>query len=239
MKRNTYIDFLAYYGIGSAHPGGFTLTKQLLAQLPFKYGANVLEIGCGTGKTAAYMTREFGYKVTTVEKNEIMIQKAKDRWLFEGLAIQLIEGNVEHLPCLNNSFEFVLGESIIAFTDKERVISECYRVLQQDGKLVVIEMIIDRHIDKGEEEKITQLYGMKELLTENEWVQLFQKANFKRITIAGGGTIAETISGYVEEPEWNVSSHIPNELYEAWVQHENIRLMYQHILGHRIFICEK
>ena len=52
-----------------------------------------------------------------------MIQKAKDRWLFEGLAIQLIEGNVEHLPCLNNSFEFVLGESIIAFTDKERVIS--------------------------------------------------------------------------------------------------------------------
>ena len=37
---------------------------------------------------------------------------------------------------------------------------------------------------------------MKELLTENE-VQLFQKANFKRITIAGGGTIAETISSYV------------------------------------------
>ena len=27
MGRNTYIDFLAYYGIGSAHPGGFTLTK--------------------------------------------------------------------------------------------------------------------------------------------------------------------------------------------------------------------
>ena len=112
-----------------------------------------------------------------------MIQKAKDRWLFEGLAIQLIEGNVEHLPCLNNSFEFVLGESIIAFTDKERVISECYRVLQQDGKLVVIEMIIDRHIDKGEEEKIAQLYGMKELLTENEWVQLFQKANFKKLQL--------------------------------------------------------
>ncbi|WP_242241849.1 class I SAM-dependent methyltransferase [Bacillus cereus group sp. BfR-BA-01309] len=239
MERNTYIDFLAYYGIGSAHPGGFTLTKQLLAQLPFRFGANVLEIGCGTGKTAAYMTKECGYKVTAVEKNEIMIQKAKDRWLIEGLDIQLIEGNVEQLPCLHNSFEFVLGESILAFTEKERVISECYRVLQKDGKLVVIEMIIDRHIEKSEEEKIVQLYGMEELLTENEWVQLFQKANFKRIIIAGGGTIAETISGYIEDPEWNVSSHIPNELYEAWVQHENVRLMYQHILGHRIFICEK
>ncbi|MHA4163335.1 class I SAM-dependent methyltransferase [Bacillus cereus] len=239
MKRNTYIDFLAYYGIGSAHPGGFTLTKQLLAQLPFKYGTNVLEIGCGTGKTAAYMTKECGYKVTAVEKNEIMIQKAKDRWSFEGLDIQLIEGDVEQLPCLHDSFEFVLGESILAFTEKERVISECYRVLQKDGKLVVIEMIINAHIGREEEEKIARLYGMKELLTENEWVQLFQKANFKRVTIAGGGTIAETISSYIEEPEWNVSQFIPNELYEAWVQHENIRLMYQHILGHRIFICEK
>ncbi|MGM2836485.1 class I SAM-dependent methyltransferase, partial [Bacillus cereus group sp. Bce025] len=97
----------------------FTLTKQLLAQLPLRQGANVLEIGCGTGKTAAYMAKNFGYKVTAVEKNEIMIQKAKDRWSFEGLDIQLIEGNVEHLPCLNNSFELVLGESILAFTEKE------------------------------------------------------------------------------------------------------------------------
>ncbi|PGZ08003.1 SAM-dependent methyltransferase [Bacillus cereus] len=239
MKRNVYIDFLAYYGIGSAHPGGFTLTKKLLAQLPLRHGANVLEIGCGTGKTAAYMTKELGYKVTAVEKNEIMIQKAKDRWLFNGLNIKLIPGDVEQLPCLNDSYELVLGESILAFTNKAKVISECYRVLQKNGKLVVIEMIIDTHIEKNEEDKIAQLYGMKEVLTENEWVQLFQKANFEKITIAGGGTIAETISGYIEEPEWNVSSYIPNELYDAWVQHENVRLMYQHILGHRIFICEK
>lgn len=180
MKRNTYIDFLAYYGIGSAHPGGFTLTKQLLAQLPFRHGANVLEIGCGTGKTAAYMVRNFGYKVTAVENNGIMIRKAKDRWSSEGIDIQLIEGKAEQLPCLHDSFEFVLGESILAFTEKERVISECYRVLQKDGKLVVIEMIINAHIGREEEEKIAQLYGMKELLTENEWVQLFQKANFKK-----------------------------------------------------------
>jgi hypothetical protein len=100
-------------------------------------------------------------------------------------------------------------------------------------------MIINAHIGREEEEKIAQLYGMNELLTESEWIQLFQKANFRRVTIAGGGTIAETISSYIEEPEWNVSQFIPNELYEAWAQHENVRLMYQHILGHRIFICEK
>ena len=54
-----------------------------------------------------------------MEKNEIMIQKAKDRWSFEGLDIQLIEENVENLPCLNNSFELVLGESILALQRKK------------------------------------------------------------------------------------------------------------------------
>lgn len=82
-----------------------------------------------------------------------MIQKAKDRWSSEGIDIQLIEGKAEQLPCLHDSFEFVLGESILAFTEKERVISECYRVLQKDGKLVVIEMIINAHIGREEEEK--------------------------------------------------------------------------------------
>lgn len=239
MKRNVYIDFLAYYGIGSAHPGGFTLTKQLLAKLPLQHDASVLEIGCGTGRTAAYMHKEFGYKVTAVENNEIMIQKAKDRWLQNQLPIELIQGSAEQLPFSDKKFHLVLGESVLAFTNKEQSIPECYRVLQKNGKLVVIEMIIENHISREEEDNILKLYGMKQLLTENEWVHLFQKANFKRIKIGGGGTVAETIAGQNEQPEWNLSQFIPDELYDAWVQHEQVLHMYQHVLGHRVFICEK
>lgn len=239
MKRNIYIDFLAYYGIGSAHPGGFTLTKQLLAQLPLHREANVLEIGCGTGRTAAYMKKQYDYNVTAVENNEIMVQKAKNRWLQEQLQIELIQGSAEKLPLFDEQFDLVLGESVLAFTNKEQVIPECYRVLRKNGKLIVIEMIIEKHITKEEEAKIIHLYGIKELQTETEWIDLFQMEKFKRVTIVGGATIAETIAGQMEEPEWNMSQFIPTELYDAWVQHERVLHMYQHILGHRIFICEK
>ncbi len=176
MKRNTYIDFLAYYGIGSAHPGGFTLTKQVLAQMPLGMHANVLEVGCGTGRTAAYMSQVYGYQVTAVENNEMMIQKARDRWLAQGLSIDLIQGKVEQLPCKDETFELVLGESILAFTNKEQSIPECYRVLQNNGKLVVIEMVLESPLDKEAETTILQLYGMEELLTETEWIHLFQKS---------------------------------------------------------------
>ncbi|WP_459500142.1 class I SAM-dependent methyltransferase [Bacillus sp. C1] len=239
MNRNVYIDFLAYYGIGSAHPGGFTLTKQLLAQFPLRCEANVLEIGCGTGRTAAYMKKQYGYNVTAIENNEIMIQKAKNRWLQEQLSIEFMKGHAEQLPFLNEQFDFVLGESVLAFTNKEQAIPECYRVLRKNGKLMVIEMVIEKHITKEEEDKIIHLYGIKELQTETEWINLFQMAHFKRITIAGGATIAETIAGQIEQPEWNMSHYIPSELYDAWVQHEQVLRMYQHVLGHRIFICEK
>ncbi|AWC33134.1 class I SAM-dependent methyltransferase [Bacillus cytotoxicus] len=239
MKRNTYIDFLAYYGIGSAHPGGFTLTKQVLAQMPLGMHANVLEVGCGTGRTAAYMSQVYGYQVTAVENNEMMIQKARDRWLAQGLSIDLIQGKVEQLPCKDETFELVLGESILAFTNKEQSIPECYRVLQNNGKLVVIEMVLESPLDKEAETTILQLYGMEELLTETEWIHLFQKANFQRIIVGGGGTIAETVASQMEEPEWNVSQFIPKELYHTWVQHEQLLHKYQHMLGHRVFICEK
>ncbi|MDM5155724.1 class I SAM-dependent methyltransferase [Bacillus sp. DX1.1] len=239
MKPNTYIDFLAYFGIGSAHPGGFTLTKQLLTQLQLQREADVLEIGCGTGRTAAYMQKQFGYKVTAIENNEIMIQKAKNRWVQENVQIELVEGNAEQLPFHDRQFHLVLGESVLAFTNKEQVISECYRVLQDAGKLVVIEMVIENHLAQEEEKKLLQIYGMQQLLTEKEWLHLFQKENFKHISIAGGGTIAETIAAQTEQPEWNVSHYIPKELYDAWVQHEKVLQMYQHVLGHRVFICEK
>ncbi|EEM04833.1 Methyltransferase type 11 [Bacillus pseudomycoides] len=168
-----------------------------------------------------------------------MIQKAKNRWSQEQLSIELIKGTAEQLPFLNEKFDLVLGESVLAFTNKEQVIPECYRVLQKNGKLVVIEMIIEKHLTKEEEEKILQFYGIKELHTEKEWIDLFQTTNYKRITIVGGGTIAETIAGQMEQPEWNLSHFIPAELYDAWVQHEQVLQMYQHILGHRVFICEK
>lgn len=239
MKPNVYIDFLAYYGIGSAHPGGFTLTKRLLAQLSLQREANVLEIGCGTGRTAAYMKKKWDCNVTAIENNEMMIQKATNRWLQEQLHISIVKGSVEQLPFLHEQFHLVLGESVLAFTTKELAIPECYRVLQRNGKLVVIEMVLEKPITKEAEQSILQLYGIKELLTEKEWIHVFKEARFKHISIVDGGTIAKTVAGQMEQPEWNMSQFIPAELYDAWVQHEQVLQTYQHVLGHRVFICEK
>lgn len=239
MKQYSYLDFLAAFGVGSAHPGGFRLTKQLLAQLSLGTYTKLLEIGCGTGRTASYIVKEYGSMVSAVEMNKTMVEKAKKRWNKDGVNIELIKGSAEAVPFHDEVFHIVLGESVLAFTNKRKAIDECYRVLQRGGVLLVIEMVTEQHLSVREEEQIIALYGMEQLLTEQEWIEFFQEAQFTTVRVLGGGTIAETISAQVEQPEWDISDIISQDLYEAWIAHEQILQQYKHRLGHRIFICEK
>lgn len=239
MRRYTYLDFLAATGIGSAHPGGFILTKQLLHQLDLTIETKLLEVGCGTGRTAAYIKKQFGCDVSTVEKNEVMIEKAKERWRRENLHIDFVKGEAEQLPFQDEQFHVVLGESVFAFTKKEKAIQECYRVLQTGRLLICIEMVIEHHILEQDEQKIQEVYGIDEILTELEWLEVFRKSGFACIKAIGGATIAETIAIYAEQPEFHVSYDFSNELYETWIEHERVLRTYQHVLGHRVFLCTK
>lgn len=239
MKQYSYLDFLAAFGIGSAHPGGFTLTRQLLAQLSLGPYTQLLEIGCGTGRTASYIVKQYGSVVSAVEMNETMLEKAKKRWNKEGVNIEIIKGDAEALPFCDEVFHIVLGESVLAFTNKRKAIDECYRVLQRGGVLLVIELVAEQRLSVHEEAQIMALYGMEQLLTEYEWITLFQEAQFTTVRVVGGGTIAETISSHVEQPELDISDFISQDLYDAWIAHEHIVQQYMHRLGHRIFMCQK
>ncbi|MEI4801922.1 class I SAM-dependent methyltransferase [Bacillus sp. FJAT-51639] len=239
MKQCSYLDFLAAFGVGSAHPGGFTVTKQLLAQFSLGPYTKLLEIGCGTGRTASYIVKQYGSVVSAVEMNETMVQKARKRWNKDGVNIELIKGSIEALTFHDEVFHIVLGESVLAFTNKRKAIDECYRVLQRGGVLLVSEVVTEQHLSVHEEEQIIALYGMEQLLTEQEWIALFQEAQFTTVRVLGGGTIAETISAHIEQPEWDISDFISQDLYEAWISHEQILQQYKHRLGHRIFMCQK
>lgn len=67
------------FGVGGAHPGGINLTKEIFKSENISTTSHILDVGCGTGQTAAYIAHKYGAKVTGIDINSIMVAKATER----------------------------------------------------------------------------------------------------------------------------------------------------------------
>lgn len=79
IQGATYLEFLAKFGVGGAHPGGINLSKELFKAESIQQTSHILDVGCGTGQTAAYLATHFQANVTGIDINPIMIEKARHR----------------------------------------------------------------------------------------------------------------------------------------------------------------
>ncbi|MBV7506922.1 class I SAM-dependent methyltransferase [Bacillus sp. sid0103] len=236
MGGLTYFDFLAKFGVGGAHPGGIPLTKNILANENISNKSRILDAGCGTGQTAAYLYQHYFAKVVGLEINPIMIEKAKRRFQSLGLPIRLIQGSVEKLPFKDNTFDFILSESVLAFVDKPVALSEFFRVLKNGGRLIANEMTINSKLSQGEESEIMKFYAVDSLLMEEDWRNLFNKAGFQDMVIKVENM---DMSHGNNTPEFNFSANFEPELFQIFNEHGNLVLKYQDILSHRIITCSK
>ena len=236
MGGLTYFDFLAKFGVGGAHPGGFILTKDILSSENISSNSYVLDAGCGTGQTTAYLYQQYKAKVAGLEINPIMLDKAKSRFQTQQLPIQLIAGSVESIPFEDNTFDFVLSESVLAFVDKPKALSEFYRVLKKGGRLIANEMTINKKLRQKEELEIIKFYDLDSLLQEKDWNQLLAAAGFQMINIKKE---KQAISQGNHSPEFNFSHNFEPELFDVLNKHGNIVVKYHDILSYRILTGSK
>ena len=163
--NQTYLDCLTHLGVGGSHPGGLQLTKKILLKEKIDKKTFILDAGCGTGQTSAYIAKHYGCNVTSLDYSETMLEKAKQRFISLDLPIEVRQGNTEHLPFNDASFDIVLSESVIAFTKHFLTISEFKRILKQNGLLIAIEMVREQPISEEDLQEITRFYGISTLLT--------------------------------------------------------------------------
>lgn len=106
---------------------------RLISKIP----DNAVEIGVGSGLFA----EPLGIK-TGIEPSEAMRKKAKER------GIHVVDGVAENLPWKDNSIDYVLMVTTICFVDDVRKsLSEVYRILQNDGNLII--GFVDKNSPKG------------------------------------------------------------------------------------------
>jgi ubiquinone/menaquinone biosynthesis C-methylase UbiE len=139
-----FLNYIAKTQRINQHPLGEKGTKILLNLFP-KKTIKILEIGCGTGHTAAIILNDAKLKYYGIDSSKWMIKSTKKR--LKDLSIQNAVLNLcqnHKLDFESNYFDVVFCESVLAIQSLEEVdvlLSEIFRVLRKDGMFLANESI--------------------------------------------------------------------------------------------------
>ena len=231
IQNSKYLELLSKFGIGGAHPGGLNLTKKLFKSENNNNTSNILDVGCGTGQTAAYLANKYGATVTGIDVNSTMVAKAKERMKENCLPVNIIHSSIEQTSFPDHHFDFIISESVLSFVNKPRALVEIFRLLKSGGRFIAIELTIINRLTEKEEHEIKQFYGLDSLNTKKNWVALLNEAGFKQICILKNTYIDS-------DPEFHMSDDIDPKLHEIMEKHFDLVSKYL-ASSYRIYSCTK
>ena len=121
-----YDTFSRYMEIGA---------EEILGDWHIEAGKKVLDVSCGSGQTALPAARN-GAIVSGIDIAANLIQAARNRAEAESIDVQFDEGDAEHIPYDDNSFDIVISMIGAMFAPRpEQVVSEFARVCRSGGTL--------------------------------------------------------------------------------------------------------
>nr|WP_290443586.1 class I SAM-dependent methyltransferase [Sporolactobacillus kofuensis] len=223
--------------VDHAHPGGHALTEAMVRLLPIQQGSDVLDVGCGTGATAAYLSETLAAHVTGIDLHPMMVERAKQRVQDSKLPPRIIQASAEAIPFDQDSFDCLLSESVTAFTNVKRSVPEYFRVLRPGGHLMAIEMALEQQIDEKDKQAIKSVYGVDALFTEEDWLTIWHDSGFTNTRVLPVDKLQKRSQDVL--PTYNLTSEIDEEVLEVWLEHMQTLQTYQHVLSYRIFHARK
>ncbi|MBL5771325.1 class I SAM-dependent methyltransferase [Heyndrickxia sporothermodurans] len=231
----SYQDTLAYYGVGGAHPGGLSLTKQIFHNENITHTTKILDAGCGTGQTSAYLAEMYKCDVTALDIHPVMIEKAKKRFKERDLPINTIQSSVENIPVSDQTYDYIISESVTVFTNIEKTLTEYFRVLKKGGILINIDMTAEGPLHSSDITMISNVYGISYVLTENEWISLLREVGYRKVNVLHSDSLSSHINKSLEQPEFHISPSIDPKLMEILQNHQNVTSLLANKIGYRIF----
>jgi ubiquinone/menaquinone biosynthesis C-methylase UbiE len=139
-------------------------------------GKNVLEVSCGHGGGASYLTRTFlPQSYTALDLNPAGIHFCKRRHRVDGL--NFVQGDAENLPFESNTFDAVINvEASHCYPAFGRFLAEVARVLRPGGHFLYADF---RFADRQAEwEKTIAVASLKVLRTRNINAEVLRGMNY-------------------------------------------------------------
>ena len=169
----------AVFGLGCGNPTA-------LAEL--KAGETVLDLGSGGGIDVFLAANKVGEngKVIGVDMTREMVSTAIKNAADGGYKnVEFKLGEIEDLPIEDNSIDVIISNCVINLTpDKSAAYKEAFRVLKQDGRILVSDLVTDGEIPADIKKSFQAWSECVAGATEKqEYLDTIGKAGFKDIEI--------------------------------------------------------
>lgn len=177
-------DIWQRFGI-TEHYGGYLATEELIKRCGITSGQNILVVGCGTGYTPVLLAEKYQAQVMATDIDSRMLEFTRERIIKSGVQnqVRIRAANVQVLPFEDNTYDTVLAESVLIFTDPKKSAHEMLRVLKPGGVFGINEVTVSGHPTAKALEALLEYYPTPvQILSENEWKQIFEEAGFENVT---------------------------------------------------------
>lgn len=127
-------------------PGGLLLAQTMAERLELKAGETVLDLGCGRGQTSAYLARDFGVNVVSVDlwiSNAERLEKARQFGV--ETAITPLQGDVRRgLPKEFGNFDAIFAmQSFHTFGTTTGILNYLASLLKTGGRICIAQTCFD------------------------------------------------------------------------------------------------
>jgi SAM-dependent methyltransferase len=122
---------------GTLRPGGLALTERAACCCNLSAGDRVLDVGCGTGTTTAFLRDRFQVTAIGVDRSTILLAAARG----EQPDLDLVRGEASTLPFPSGWFAALFCECVLSLlNDPPRALEEFHRVLRPGGYCVIADL---------------------------------------------------------------------------------------------------
>lgn len=228
---------LALAGKKILRPGGLNATRRLFEWGQFQKGESLLELASSFGVNLMTLARDYGLKVTGIDKNEKSVAYAKQRLdLVEDININILLGDILDLDKLDGEFNYILAEAILTMQtnkNKSRVLSDIHRKLKSGGLILLHELSFTQNADEMHKKLSQVLKVNANALTKNDWEKIVKNAGFEVLELKTGPMTLLTPVGLIkDEGFWGVVKILANIIRQPELR-KRIFAMYKFFSTHR------
>lgn len=158
----------------------------LFAEL--KEGETVLDLGSGGGINVLMSSKYVGStgKVYGLDMTDEMLELANKNKEKMGVTnVEFLKGFIEDIPLQSETIDVIMSNCVINLSDnKEKALSEAYRVLKNGGRLAIADIITMKYIPLDLREKAGMWCGcLGGTLNIQEYGSILEKVGFKNIEV--------------------------------------------------------